>query len=154
MADRQNSNDPRGNDCLGARIILGLFPTCTYHSSKVNLTPWVAYEYINNGNETSWKVMSNLTMFAFRMTLPRGKHHFYLILYYILSFLNSTLDCIYYISIHYVWWLIFLIIYSFFFHIHLFFYLFIYLFSNIFDNFVKLKMNLYIQEDENVFVYM
>ena len=41
-----------------------------------------------------------------------------------------------------------------FFHIHLFFYLFIYLFSNIFDNFVKLKMNLYIQEDENVFVYM
>ena len=91
IADRQNSNDPRGNDCLGARIILGLFPTCTYHSSKVNLTPWVAYEYINNGNETSWKVMSNLTMFAFRMTLPRGKHRFYLKLYYILLFFKFNI---------------------------------------------------------------
>lgn len=37
-----------------------------------------AYEYINNGNVMTWKVMSNLTVFAFRMTLPRGKHRFYI----------------------------------------------------------------------------
>lgn len=78
MSNGRNSNDPRRH-CSGARNDSGLFPLCTSVSCEVNLTPGrPAYEYINNGNVMTWKVMSNLTVFAFRMTLPRGKHRFYI----------------------------------------------------------------------------